>query len=119
VIKKGSNTPSTSAPHRSTKPSREDSTPSTPIPGWARIGEGHHTITVEVQVGVAAKHDVPLQDFHPWLNTPGTSPAEITARQRVREIRGTATTLFDRQLRDANKKQALKRGTNPTLFAYR
>ena len=63
------------------------------------IGEGLATITVEVHAGVESKHDVRMQDFRKWLDSPARSPADITARQRVREILGDPTTMTDRQLR--------------------
>jgi hypothetical protein len=63
------------------------------------IGEGLATITVEVRSGVESKHDVRMQDFRRWLNAPGRTPAQITARQRVREILGDPATMTDRQLR--------------------
>lgn len=65
----------------------------------AWVGEGLGTITVQVPAGVESKHDVRLQDFHQWLNKPGRSPAEITTRQRIREILGENTTMTDRQAR--------------------
>jgi hypothetical protein len=69
------------------------------------IGEGLATISVEVRAGVESKHDVRMQDFRRWLNAPARSPADMTARQRVRDILGDPTTMTDRQLRRRWRKE--------------
>lgn len=63
------------------------------------IGEGLSTVTVEIRSSAEVKHDVRMQDFRRWLNAQGRTPAQITLRQRVREILGDPATLTDRDLR--------------------
>jgi hypothetical protein len=53
------------------------------------IGEGLTSITIEVQE----------KDFRRWLEARGTTPAEIIARERVRDILGGIATPADRQTR--------------------
>jgi hypothetical protein len=67
------------------------------------IAEGLTTITVEVCEPAQGMHDVKhrvrVQDFRRWLAERGTTPAQITARQRVREILGETAEPTDREKR--------------------
>ena len=50
------------------------------------IGEGLTTITVEVREQAAVTHQVHMKDFRKWLDARGTTPAQITAKDRVPAI---------------------------------
>ena len=63
------------------------------------IGEGLTSITIEVQEKAPATHRVLMKDFRRWLEARGTTPAEIMARERVRDILGGIATSADRQTR--------------------
>jgi hypothetical protein len=67
------------------------------------IGEGLTTVTVEVREPVPAKaevkHHVHMKDFRQWLEGRGTTPAQITAKDRVREILEGTADPTDRQRR--------------------
>ena len=63
------------------------------------IGEGLTSITIEVQEKAPATHRVLMKDFRRWLEARGTTPAEIMARERVRDILGGIATPADRQTR--------------------
>ena len=63
------------------------------------IGEGLTSITIEVQEKAPATHRVLMKDFRQWLEARGTTPAEIMARERVRDILGGIATPADRQTR--------------------
>jgi len=71
---------------------------------WAgEIGEGLTTVTVEVREPRPDKpevaHHVHMKDFRQWLEARGTTPAQITARDRVREILGGTVEPPDRRKR--------------------
>ena len=72
-------------------------------PWVGEIGEGLTTVTVEGREAVSAKaevkHHVHMKDFRQWLEARGTTPAQITARNRVREILGGTVDPTDRQKR--------------------
>jgi hypothetical protein len=73
-------------------------------PWVGEIGEGLTTIAVEIREPVPEKAEVRQQvrmnDFRQWLSARGTTPAQITARDRVREILGAAAAEpTDRQKR--------------------
>jgi hypothetical protein len=53
----------------------------------ADIGSGLTTVTVSVREP-APQHHVRMQDFQRWLDSPGKTPAEVIAKERVREILG-------------------------------
>src|SRR5215813_9109154 len=55
-------------------------------PWVGEIGEGLTTITVEVREKSAVTHQVHMKDFRKWLDARGTTPAQITAKDRVRAI---------------------------------
>ena len=63
------------------------------------IGEGLTSITVEVQEKAPATHRILVKDFRRWLEARGTTPAEIMARERVRDILGGIAPPTDRQTR--------------------
>ena len=63
------------------------------------IDEGLTSITVEVQEKAPATHRILVKDFRRWLEARGTTPAEIMARERVRDILGGIATSADRQRR--------------------
>jgi hypothetical protein len=73
-------------------------------PWVGEIGEGLTTVTVEVREPVVqekpdVKHCVRVQDFRRWLAERGNTPAQITARQRAREILGEAGEPSDHEKR--------------------
>jgi hypothetical protein len=72
-------------------------------PWVGEIGEGLTTVTVEVREPAPEKpevrHQVRTKDFRRWLDGRSTTPAQITARGRVREILGSAAEPTDRQIR--------------------
>jgi hypothetical protein len=72
-------------------------------PWVGEIGEGLTTVVVEVREPVPekpeVKHHVHMKDFRQWLDGRGTTPAQITARDRVREILGGVVEPADRQKR--------------------
>ena len=54
---------------------------------WAgETGEGLTTIRVEVREKPEVSHQVLMKDFRRWLDARGTTPAQITAKDRVRAI---------------------------------
>ena len=55
-------------------------------PWVGEIGEGLTTITVEVRERPDVTHQVRMKDFRKWLDAQGTTPAQITAKDRVRAI---------------------------------
>jgi hypothetical protein len=66
------------------------------------IGEGLTTLTVEVREPPqqpAVTHEVRMKDFRQWLAERGNTPAQITARQRAREILGETPEPSDREKR--------------------
>jgi hypothetical protein len=72
-------------------------------PWVGEIGQGLTTVTVELREPVPDKaevsHQVRIKDFQKWLDTRGTTPAQITAKDRVREILGGTADPTDRQSR--------------------
>jgi hypothetical protein len=72
-------------------------------PWVGEIGEGLTTIAVEIREPVPEKtevrHHVYMKDFRQWLDARGATPAQITAKDRVREILGGAVEPSDRQRR--------------------
>jgi len=72
-------------------------------PWVGEIGEGLNTITVEVREPVPEQaivtHHVHMKDFRQWLSASGTTPAQIIARERVREILGGTAEPTDRSRR--------------------
>src|SRR5262249_30253259 len=55
-------------------------------PWVGEIGEGLTTVTVEVREKPDVTHHVLMKDFRKWLEARGTTPAQITAKDRVRAI---------------------------------
>jgi hypothetical protein len=53
----------------------------------AGIGRPMDTVTVSVK-SVPIEHRVRFTEFAKWLERRGTSPAEVTRKQKVREILG-------------------------------
>ena len=51
------------------------------------IADGLNVARVSV-TNVPIEHSVPIKDFNAWLNRPGRSPREVSARYRIREILG-------------------------------
>jgi hypothetical protein len=70
------------------------------------IGEGLTSITIEVQEKAPATHRVLMKDFRRWLEARGTTPAEIMARERVRDILGGIATPTDRQTRRRSQEES-------------
>lgn len=72
-------------------------------PWVGEIGEGLTTIAVEIQEPVPekaeVKHYVRVKDFRQWLDARGTTRAQITAKDRVREILGETAEPTDREKR--------------------
>jgi hypothetical protein len=68
-------------------------------PWVGEIGEGLTSITVELQEKATVTHSILMKDFRRWLEVRGTTPAQITARERVREILGGLPEPTDRQKR--------------------
>jgi hypothetical protein len=73
-------------------------------PWVGEIGGGLTTVTVELREPVPekaeVKHQVRMKNFRQWLDIRGTTPAQITAKDRVREILGgMAVEPTDRQKR--------------------
>src|SRR5262245_59082010 len=58
-------------------------------PWVGEIGEGLTTVTVEVREKPAVAHRVYMKDFRRWLDASGSTPAQMTARERVRTILDT------------------------------
>jgi hypothetical protein len=63
------------------------------------VGQGLTSITVELQEKATVTHSVLMKDFLRWLEGRGTTPAQITARERLREILGGLPEPTDRQKR--------------------
>ena len=51
------------------------------------LGSGLTTMTVRVRQP-APEHHVRMKDFERWLESPGKTPAERVAKERVKEILG-------------------------------
>ena len=72
-------------------------------PWVGEIGEGLTTVTVEVREPIPEKpevrHHVHMKDFRQWLEARGATPAQITARDRVRDILGGTAESTERQKR--------------------
>jgi hypothetical protein len=72
-------------------------------PWVGEIGEGLTTVTIEVCEPIPEKtevrHHIHIKGFQRWLETRGTTPAQITARDRVRKILDGTPEPTDRQRR--------------------
>lgn len=53
----------------------------------AGIAQGSNVVKVSV-ADVRVEHEVKLMDFTKWLERTGTSPREVSDRQRIRSILG-------------------------------
>lgn len=65
-------------------------------PWVGEIGEGLTAIMVEIREPAVPQkadviHHVRMKDFQDWLSRRGTTPAQVIAKDRVREILGKAT----------------------------
>jgi hypothetical protein len=57
---------------------------------WAENIGQNFTIRVLAR-DTPVEHTLEFREFHKWLEQPGRSPREITARSRVRKILGVST----------------------------
>jgi hypothetical protein len=54
----------------------------------ADLGQGQTTVTVVVK-NPEVQHKVRVQDFERWLDAQGRTPAEMSLKNRLRELLGT------------------------------